>query len=266
MTAVAWFRRGLSGAPAPVSLGPHTLRSASLVGAVVLAAALAACDDGSPFDRPFGGLGPADVATGAHVASADRDGLRSADFELASGATSLTIHSGDVGGSLYRIATPPGGGLAPAAVVSGDHVVAQLVSTGMNGPSTVDVTLSSAVAWTIHLDGGATAATVDMRDGGLAGLDFGAGVSRIDVTLPTEPGTLAVRMSGGSSEFTVHAPAGVPARVSLAGGGGSATIDGEAHTGIAGGTVFTPDGWAGATQRIDVDNTSGVSAFALDRY
>ena len=157
-----------------MSLGRRTLRPASLVGAVVLAAALAACDDGSPFDRPFTGLGPADPGTVAHVVSASRDGLRSADFELASGVTSLTVRSGDIGGSLYRIATPPGGGLAPAAVVSGDHVVAQLVSIGTNGPSTVDVTLSSAVAWTIHLDGGATAATVDMRDGGLAGLDFGA--------------------------------------------------------------------------------------------
>jgi hypothetical protein len=232
----------------------------------MLAAALAACDARSPFDQPFGGLSPADARSGAHVATAGRGDLRSADFELAGGVTTLTIHSGDIGASLYRIATPAGSGLAPVAVVSGDHVVTQLVSTGTNGPSIVDATLSSAVIWTIHLDGGATAASVDMRGGGLAGLDFGAGVSHIDVTLPTEPGTLPVLMSGGSSQFTVHAPAGVPVRVSLGGGGGSVMIDGDAHTGIAGGTVFTPDGWAGATQRIDVDNTSGVSAFALDRY
>jgi hypothetical protein len=266
VNTVAWFHGGRSGAPAIVNVGRHPRRSAGLVGAVVLAAALAACERGSPFDRPFGGLGPTEVGTSDRVATAARGDLRSADFELASGVATLTIHSGDIGGSLYRIVAPAGGGLAPAAVVSGDHVVTQLVPSGTNGPSIVDVTLSSAVAWTIHLDGGATAATVDMRDGGLAGLDFGAGVSRIDVTLPKESGTLPVRMSGGSSEFTVHAPAGVPARVSLAGGGGSVTIDGETHTGIAGGTVFTPVGWAGALQRIDVDNTSGVSTFALDRY
>ena len=203
-----------------VNLGRHTLRSASLVGAVVLAAALAACDAGRhSTDRSAVSAPrmPAPVPT-----SRPRPAVTCAPPTSSWPAASrrLTIHSGDIGGSLYRIATPAGGGLAPAAVVSGDHVVTQLVSTGTNGPSIVDVTLSSAVAWTIHLDGGATAATVDMRDGGLAGLDFGAGVSRIDVTLPTESGTLPVRMSGGSSEFTVHAPAGVPARVSLAGGGG----------------------------------------------
>ena len=261
-----WFRGGRSGAPATVNVGRHSLRSVSLVCAVVLVATLAACDDGSPFDRPFGGLSPADSGSGAHVATAGRGDLRSADFDLASGVTTLVVRSGDIGNSLFRVATPAGAGVAPAAVVSGDNVVAQLVSTGINGPSIVDVTLSSSVAWTIHLDGGATAATVDMRSGGLAGLDFGAGVSRIDLTLPSESGTLAVRMGGGSSEFTVHAPTGVPVRVALGGGGGSVTIDGDAHTGIAGGTVFTPDGWAGATQRIDVDNTSGVSTFALDRY
>lgn len=85
----------------------------------------------------------------------------------------------------------------------GHHVVTRLASTGTNGPSIVDVTLSSAVAWTIHLDGGATAATVDMRDGGLAGLDFGAGVSRIDVTLPKESGTLPVDNTSGVSAFAL---------------------------------------------------------------
>jgi hypothetical protein len=154
----------------------------------------------------------------------------------------------------------------PAAVISDAHVVTQLVSSGISGPSVVDVTLNDAVAWTIHLDGGATEATVDMRAGGLVALDFGAGVSRIDVTVPAVAGTLPVRMSGGASEFAVHAPAGEPARVALTGGAGSATIDGDVHTGIAGGTIFTPTGWDDALRRIDVDNTAGVASFVLDRY
>jgi hypothetical protein len=248
-----------------MNFASRTVRSLGLVGLLGLGLALAACDGGTSFGQPVG-LPTASPAAGTHVVTAARDGRQSADFELASGVTTLAIHSGDIGNVLYRIATPAGGGLVPAAVESGDHVVAQLVASGTNGPSIVDVTLSSAIAWTIHLDGGATEATVDMHSGGLAGLDFGAGVARIDVTLPTAQGTLPVRMGGGSSEFTVHAPSGVPARVTLAGGGGSATIDGDTHTGIAGGTVFTPDGWAGAAQRIDVDNTAGVGAFALDRY
>ena len=45
-----------------------------------------------------------------------------------------------------------------------------------------------------------------------------------------------------------------------------ATIDGTAHTGIAGGTVYTPDAWCSGQHRIDIDNTAGVSTFVLDRY
>ncbi|HKE63406.1 MAG TPA: hypothetical protein VKB59_02015 [Micromonosporaceae bacterium] len=233
--------------------------SAALLGATAIA--LGACD-GSRL-RPIGLLTTPD---GAHIAYADRGDLSAADFELASGVTTLVVRSGDLGRSLYAVATPGGAGVLPAAVIRDGHVVTQLVSSGISGPSVVDVTLNDAVAWTIHLDGGATEATVDMRAGGLVALDFGAGVSRIDVTVPAAAGTLPVRMSGGASEFAIHAPAGEPARVALTGGAGSATIDGDVHTGIAGGTIFTPTGWDDAVRRIDVDNTAGVASFVLDRY
>jgi hypothetical protein len=228
---------------------------------IVMIGAISACD--GPSMQP---IGLVTTPSGEHIAIAARGDVRTASFELASGVTTLAVRSADIGDSLYRIATPPGAGVLPATVISDGTVVTQLVSSGISGPSLVDVTLSDDVAWTIHLDGGATEATVDMRDGGLAALNFGAGVSRIDVTLPSAAGTLPIVMSGGASEFAVHAPPGVPARVALTGGAGSATIDGDTHTGIAGGTVFTPVGWDSAAQRIDVDNTAGVSAFDLDRY
>jgi hypothetical protein len=256
-------RRGLSARAAGhlPAMRCVTAPRAAIAGAVLaVGAALAGCD--GPPVQSLGQLGPWD----GHVATAARGDLRTADFELASGVTTLTVESVNLGSSLYRIATPAGAGLVPAAVVSDGHVVTQLVSSGTSGPSMVDVELNAAVAWTIHLDGGSTEATVDMHRGGLAGLDFGAGVSRIDVTLPKAYGTLPVRMAGGASEFTVHAPDGVPAQVTLAGGGGSATIDGVTHSGIAGGTVFTPHGYDTAVQRIDIDNAAGVGTFALARY
>ena len=200
----------------------------------------------------------------AHVISADRGSLRAADFELSSGVTTLVLHSGDLGGHLYQVSTPVGAGSVPTAVLDGDHVVAQLSSTGTNGPSIVDIALSDAVAWTIHLDGGSTVARVDMHAGRLATLDFGAGVTRIDATVPG--GAVSVRMSGGASEFAVHAPKGVPARVTMGGGSATATIDGQTHTGVSGGTVFTPTTWPNSGPHLDIDNTAGVSTFNLDRY
>lgn len=203
---------------------------------------------------------------GGHVVTGGRGDLKSAGFELASGATTVVLGSGDIGGALYRVTTPPGAGVLPTAALAGGQVVVQLRSSGTAGPSIVEVTLSSAIVWTVRLDGGATEATVDMRAGGLAVLDFGAGVSRIDATVPRPGGTAVVRMAGGASEFTLHAPAGVPTRVTLGGGCGTATIDGTAHTGVAGGTVYAPSGWDSAASRVDVDNTAGVSTFTLLRY
>lgn len=232
----------------------------------VIGAGVAGCDHSDGPSPALRGLDNNPVTTNPHQVSARRGDLHDADFELASGATTVVVHSEDLGDALYRITTPDGAGLVPSAVVSDDHVVAQLSSSGVNGPSIVDIALSDAVAWTIHLDGGATEANVDMKKGGLASLDFGAGVTRIDASLPDEDGTIGVRMAGGASEFTVHAAAGVPARVTMGGGGGSATIDGTGHTGIAGGTVYTADGWDSAKHRIDIDNTAGVSTFVLDRY
>ncbi len=241
-------------------------RLATIAVATLLAVGLAGCDSNTPSPRVRVVDNNPVATAGPHEVVADRGSLTTADFEMASGVTTVVVHSEDLGGDLYRITTPAGAGVLPAAVVTDDHVVAQVSANGVNGPSVIDIALSEDVGWSIHLDGGSTTASVDMKKGGLASLDFGAGVTRIDASLPQEPGTIGVRMEGGASEFTVHAPTGVPARVTMGGGGGSATIDGTPHTGIAGGTVFTPDGWAAASNRIDVDNTAGVSTFMLDRY
>lgn len=84
------------------------------------------------------------------------------------------------------------------------------------------------------------------------------------MVLPKPAGTVAVRMTGGASTFDVHLPTGVPARVLLTGGAGQATLDGDVHSGVAGGTTFATRGWDAATDRYTVDNVAGVSAFTLD--
>jgi hypothetical protein len=231
----------------------------------VLAFTISGCSShhavpGSTAANPLIGL----PATDNHTVTADRGGLKTADFEMSSGVTTLSLHSGDIGGALYRISTPNGAGQLPTAVLSNNEVVAQLVNSGVSGPSVVDIELSDAVTWTIHFDGGSTEVNIDMRNGGLSVLDFGAGVTRIDATVPS--GVESVRMSGGASEFAVHAPQNLPARVTMGGGGGSATIDGTDHSGIAGGTVFAPSPWPTTGPRLDIDNTAGVSSFTLDRY
>ncbi|WP_232323702.1 hypothetical protein [Catenuloplanes japonicus] len=61
------------------------------------------------------------------------------------------------------------------------------------------------------------------------------------------------------------APSGVPVRVSLTGGAGSARVGGTTRAGIAGGTVFGPEGRGAAAGRYDIRAFAGVSGFTLDR-
>jgi hypothetical protein len=132
--------------------------------------------------------------------------------------------------------------------------------------ATMEIRLNSQVRWTLRLAGGSDTATIDMRAGGLAGVEFAAGVSHIQLSLPAPDGTVAVRMLAGASEFDMTAPSGVPARVRLGSGAGSVTVDGSTRTGVAQGTVLTPPSWDSASDRYDIDASAGVSRLTLARH
>jgi hypothetical protein len=132
--------------------------------------------------------------------------------------------------------------------------------------ATIEIRLNSQVRWTLRLAGGSDTATIDMRAGGLAGVEFIAGFSHIRLSLPTPDGTVAVRMLAGASEFDMTAPSGVPARVRLGSGAGSVTVDGSTRTGVAQGTVLAPPSWDSASDRYDIDASAGVSRLTLARH
>jgi hypothetical protein len=226
--------------------------------------ALAACSSSGTGVRPAWPVGT--TSAGARVVTGALGGRQQAELDLVSGATTVVVRSADLGDELFRTSTPVGAKVAPAADVAGDTVRLSLRDVaGGQGAAEIDVQLNAGVRWRINLDGGATEETVDLGGGHLDALDFGAGSSRIEAVLPDPRGTVPVRMAGGASTFDLHLPAGIPAQVLLSGGAGQATIDGAVHTGIAGGTVYTPSDWGSATNRYTVDNSAGVSALTLDR-
>jgi hypothetical protein len=199
-----------------------------------------------------------------HVITGDRNGRRTAELDVVSGASTVLVTAGTRFDQLYEAATPPDADVAPVTVVNGDVVQLSLASVDRHGPSSVRISLDADVDWRIRLDGGAVVETVDMAGGRLSGLDFGAGSTSIDATLPTPAGTVPVTMSGGASTMRVHLPDGVPAQVRFAGGAGSATVDGRSRSGIAGGTVVTVADWTGSANRYDID-AAGVATLTLDR-
>jgi hypothetical protein len=219
--------------------------------AVVLLAVVAGCDNSTD--------------AGGRVVTGELAGRHEAELDVVSGADTVEVRAADLGDQLFRASAPDGARVVPVADVSGSAVRVSLADSGGRGGADLVVELNTKVGWRIRLDGGAKQATVAMGGGRLTGLDFGAGNSRIEVGLPMPKGTVQVRMAGGASVFDLRLPRDVATQVRVAGGAASVTIDGTVHTGISGGTVYTPDGWDSATDRYLIDNTAGVSSLTLDR-
>ncbi|MFB9357602.1 hypothetical protein [Actinoplanes nipponensis] len=205
---------------------------------------------------------PDHVVRGGNVAAA---GGKPAAFSLVHSADVVRVRVGDLGTDLFEVSTPAGSKVVPKVDVNGATVVAGLRDTGLTGPALITVVLSDDVRWTVRLAGGASDQGVDLRGGPGGDVDFSAGTSRAEVSLPAGRGTQRVALGGGASRLLVNLTGSAPVRVATKSGAGEVTVDGQTRTGVAGGSVYTPPGWETATDRFDIDATSGVSSVTVAR-
>jgi hypothetical protein len=256
-------------APGPAGAPPRWLRSrfwrtpggiATIVLLVlVVLLAIVELSDGTGDDNGDRSADPA-----AHLAAGAVNGRTDAAFDLLSGATSVTVQATDTGADLYRISTPVGSHQLPQAVDSGGRVELQLVEAGGgSGVSHVDVQLNRNVRWAVRLAGGAAEDLVDLSTGQVSEVDIVAGVTHIELSLPAPHGTVPVRLAGGATDFSVRIPAGAARRATIGGGAGSVMFNGAAHSGVSAGQVYGTPGWDAATDRYDLQLSSGVSVLTV---
>jgi len=208
----------------------------------------------------------------SHVVSMSRDGRAGAALKVADGTPVLDISVGRLGGTLLRVSTPDGAPVRP--VLSGSALITLSLAgaqgsrqaSGQGSGYAVQVVLNSAVTWSLDLAGGTELSRVNLRGGKVGGIAVMAGSDVLDVSLPRPAGTLPLLLAGGVSQFLLSLPGGVPAQVTVGGGASFVSIDGQDLTGVAGGTVLTPPGWATATSRFDIDATSGFSRLTVSRW
>jgi hypothetical protein len=240
---------------------PATGRRVAIVVAVVVGVLLAAGlvalgaqldDDGDP-------------GRGDRIVSGPRDGRDQATFVLLDGASSVTVHTADLGDRLFRVETPHGGAHLPVVVVAEDEVRLELADREADGTSAVAVQLSAAVRWQVRIRAGSMEQVLDLGDGRVSGIELAGGAARIELTLPPPEGTTTVRMSGGAGEWIVHQLGDAPVRVRVSSGAGSVTIDGATQEGVGAAALFGPPEWNGARDRVDVEAVAGMSTFILDR-
>ena len=197
-----------------------------------------------------------------HAVAMPRDGRHSATLKIVSGAATVVVGTANVGDNLIRVSPPVNSGVRPILAGRGP-VLLYLDATGQSGPAAVHILLNPHVIWRLTFAGGTSLTTVNLGQGRVRSVDFAAGSSVIQMTLPRPAGTASVVLAGGASQAMLSLPAGVPARLRLDGGAASATLAGQTYTGVAGGTVLAAAGWARAASRYDIEAPAGVSAISV---
>jgi hypothetical protein len=204
-----------------------------------------------------------------HTASLAAGERPAAVLDVLTGTAALKIGTADfgAGGALLRVSTPAGD---PPPYLretggSGTAPPGQDTVVGLSAPgaSAVTVTLNAAVSWRLVLGGGTTRTSADLRGGQVTGIAFTAGSDVISLALPRPRGSVPVQLAGGSSQFLLSLPGGVPARVTAVGGAGEVALEGQDHVGVAGGSVFTTPGWAPGVPGFDIDATAGAARVAV---
>jgi hypothetical protein len=241
--------------------------AAAVTGAA--AALLAACSSATPQQLHIPVTATANAPAGnSHTVSMTVGGRTRASLDVLSGTTVLTIGTANFGpgGPLLTVTTPGGTPVPqlsssnPDGTANGNGPLVDL--TAPNSPA-VTVTLNAGVSWQIDLDGGASRTDVDLTGGELSGISFNAGSSLVTLALPKPRGNVPVQMVGGASDFQLSLPNGIPAQVTAGGGASEVSLEGQQHTGVAGGSVFTTAGWAPGVTGFNIDATAGVSTITV---
>lgn len=209
------------------------------------------------------------ASSSAHVASLPLAGRSQAALEVTSGSSVLDVSVANLHGALLRASIPDGAPVRP--VLSGSApIVLSLAGGGTTSARSTDyavtVVLSSSVVWSLDFAAGTQRTEADLRGGRVSGIAVTAGSDILDMSLPRPSGTLPFLLAGGVSQFLISLPSGVPAQVTVGGGASYVSMGNQDLTGVAGGTVLTPPGWATATSRFDIDATSGFSRLTVTRW
>src|SRR5205823_5380924 len=114
-----------------------------------------------------------------------------APLKIVSGAATVVVGTANVGDNLIRVSPPVNSGVRPILAGRGP-VLLYLDATGQSGPAAVHILLNPHVIWRLTFAGGTSLTTVNLGQGRVRSVDFAAGSSVIQMTLPRPAGTASV--------------------------------------------------------------------------
>jgi hypothetical protein len=207
-----------------------------------------------------------------HTVSLLADGRTGATLQVLTGAPVLKIGVANLGasGTLLRVSTPTSGPPPQLRMADADDTArtgqSALVYLSAPEASEITVTLNAAVSWRLDLGGGTKQTVADLRGGQVTGIAVTAGSDVIDLTLPQPHGSVPIKLAAGASQLLLSLPSGVPVRVTATAGAGEISLDGQDHTAVADGSVFTTPDWVPGTTGFDIDAVKGAARIAVTTW
>jgi DNA-binding MarR family transcriptional regulator len=193
----------------------------------------------------------------APIGSIERARLR-----FAAGASHLDLRAARIK-DLYRATFR---GRRPQIAVDPDGTVA-VQYKGFSWPAVRDVgaelTLTTAIPWSIEIRRGVSRLTADLRELHLAAFDITGGVTESELSLPRPRGTATVRITGGASRLVVSRPRGTAAQVLVRGGASNFVFDAQRLGAVGSATRLATPGWDSAPDRWSIELTGGASDLSV---
>jgi DNA-binding MarR family transcriptional regulator len=125
------------------------------------------------------------------------------------------------------------------------------------------LTLTTAVPWSIEIRRGVTHLAADLRELQVTSVDITGGVTESELSLPAPRGTATLRVSGGASRLVVRRPPGTAVQISIRGGASNLVFDAQRLGAVGGTTRLATPGWDAAVDRWSIELTGGSSDFSV---
>jgi DNA-binding MarR family transcriptional regulator len=185
-------------------------------------------------------------------------GLSQARLLFRSGANELTLRAAALD-DLYRARFD---GPVPQVRLRDGTVTVQYKGFGKPWDwrkRNADLTLTSAVPWSIDIVGGANKLAADLRSLDLRTFDVTGGADSLRLSVGQPRGEVPIRIMGGANKVRIERPIGVATRVTVDGGAGGIELDRQRLGATAGHTVLEAGISKGATDVVLVEVTGGIA-------
>lgn len=196
------------------------------------------------------------------VARAPLAGVEHGRLRFASGAARLTLRGARIK-DLYRATFE---GKRPRVTLGAPGEV-DVRYKGFSwfgaGDVAAQLTLTSAVPWSIEIRRGVSQLVAELRDLQVEAIEISGGASESELALPAPRGTSTLRLSGGASRLLIRRPRGSAAQVSVRGGASNLVFDAQQLGAVGGATRLSTPGWDSASDRWAIELTGGASDLSI---